>query len=160
MDIETLKSLLWKDGKKNQYKFDEVLKWIKEHEKIIGELHIGSDSHIIGKNAIFATAICILCHNKERKYFFVKNKMSKIKMNKLFYRLNAEVMLSLIVSLEIKALALPSPQFVHIDCNSNPKYKSEKYKGILINMIKAHGFKVKIKPDSWASFAVADRHAK
>ena len=45
---------------------------------------------------------------------------------------------------------------IHLDVNSNLRYKSAKYKDELVGLVAAQGFNALIKPDSWAATTVAD----
>lgn len=46
---------------------------------------------------------------------------------------------------------------ISIDVNSDSKYKSGRYKDMLVGMVVAYGFECFIKPDAWASSKVADK---
>jgi len=46
---------------------------------------------------------------------------------------------------------------VTIDVNDDIKYKSGRYKDMLVGLILGHGYNAMCKPDAWASSSVADR---
>jgi len=46
---------------------------------------------------------------------------------------------------------------ISIDVNNDDKYKSGRYKDMLVGMVVAYGYECFIKPDAWASSAVADK---
>lgn len=45
---------------------------------------------------------------------------------------------------------------IHLDVNSNLRYKSAKYKDELVGLVAAQGFNALVKPDAWAASSVAD----
>jgi len=45
---------------------------------------------------------------------------------------------------------------IHLDVNSNLKYKSAQYKEELVGLVAAQGFNALTKPDAWAASCVAD----
>jgi len=49
---------------------------------------------------------------------------------------------------------------IHIDIGSGEKSKTRRYVDEFSGWVRSTGLKCKIKPDSWASFAVADKHTK
>ena len=46
---------------------------------------------------------------------------------------------------------------IHLDINSNLRYRSSQYKNELIGLVSSQGFQCLIKPDAWAASGAADR---
>ena len=49
---------------------------------------------------------------------------------------------------------------IHVDANSDERWKSSDYVHDLIGMVVGQGFRCKIKPNAWAAMSVADKHSK
>jgi predicted RNase H-related nuclease YkuK (DUF458 family) len=45
---------------------------------------------------------------------------------------------------------------ISIDVNNDSKYKSGRYKDMLVGMVVGYGYEALVKPDSWAASSVAD----
>lgn len=147
----------WFDPSGNSFTFSEIVEKVHASKKEC-EIHVGSDSHIIGSRLILAVAICIYKPGKGGTYFFSRTISPRKQSRNLGLRLNEEVAASIFVA---EALSLQAQNiFVHADVSSNPKHKSFKYAHQICSFIKGMGYTFKIKPDSWASSSVADSHAK
>ena len=148
----------WNTGKGMPVSFSKIIDLIRMGS--YSSVHIGTDSQI-KKNAInYATAICIINPNMGGRYFFQKTLEMKYHNLSLGLRLQKEVYHSIDVAQDIQRhIDIPNI-FIHIDVNEKPQFTSSRYAKQLINHVKSMGYAYFIKPDSWASFAVADRHTK
>ena len=76
------------------------------------------------------------------------------------YRLLKEVSNSIDIALMLRK-KIPNKQItIHIDVNENQKHKSSAHTKRLVSFVKAMGFVCETKPNSWASFSVADKFTK
>ena len=132
------------------------------------QLWVGTDSHLIGRDFVFATAL-VMCRDADsstervRLYYVTRFKVPAKHYGKgkdaLRRRLMDEVQASVSLSLRITAQTGKKP-VIHADLNPSEQFKSGKYARQLQNYVKGCGFDVEIKPNAWASSGVADKHSK
>tara|TARA_Y100000310_G_C20605386_1_gene775221 strand:+ start:54 stop:533 length:480 start_codon:yes stop_codon:yes gene_type:complete len=153
----------WKTANKNVILSKDILVILREvikhkNHKII----IGTDSVKLGKAFIFANAICIINDNEyyNRRYFYTRKKINSHQFYSLYTRLLKETTDSIeIANFLVENLNNPNIE-IHADINNNKKYKSAKYKNMIISYINAYGFCCKIKPDSFVASGIADAYTR
>jgi len=130
-----------------------VLDWLRHHPN--GEIHIGCDSKKRGKRVKYSTVICL--RNVGRG-------VSELYCNEIetappddYSRLWNEVTRAVNVAEELKSLCKIT---VHVDINSNPKYRSHRLYDASIGLINSMGFEGVGKPLSWAATCGAHRHCQ
>jgi len=69
-----------------------------------GELHVGSDSHMIAGEWLFATAACIYFEGTGGTFYYRKSREQKSAFSSLYSRLLHETTLSIFAAEEIKLL--------------------------------------------------------
>lgn len=122
---------------------------------------VGTDSHASSSNYHFVTVICVLNVGKGGTYYL----KSCLEPRKVFngsqkMRLQEEVTKSLIVAFEVEKELLMKPE-VHID--ASPAYKKEfssSFSDLLKGYVLSSGFDAILKPDSFVSNCVADKHTR
>jgi predicted RNase H-related nuclease YkuK (DUF458 family) len=147
----------WKSGRGENYSINEIFAKIKSLQPI--EVHIGSDSQVIKKNITYVTAICLVWPGNGGVYFIKKSKTPKKNHNNLQSRLFEEVHRSIDIANKVKN-ETGKDIMVHIDVSQQMIHKSSKYAKALSNYVLAMGYDYLLKPNSWASGSVADRHTK
>lgn len=130
-----------------------VQQWLQKHPQ--GELYVGCDSKKIGKKVKYSTVIC---------FWNVGHGVHEIFQNEVvpapkdaYTRLWDEVTRAVNVADELKDLARIT---VHVDINSNPKYRSHNLYDASIGLITSMGFNAAGKPHSWAASCGAHRHCQ
>ena len=154
---------MWKTGKRKLIDFDNILHIIKEVSKYKDhKVIVGSDSVKIGKEFIFANAICIINTDQfyDRRYFYNREKTESKSYINLYDRLLKETSDSINIASLIKGLNKRVNIEIHVDVNWNSIHKSSKYKNMLIGYVKGCGFECKIKPDSFVASGIADVHTR
>lgn len=141
---------------------DEMLLKIKEHTAQGGGIYIGTDSHLLKDEFVFATVICL--HNKERRnggtYFYHKEKVKAGKFGSLVNRILHEVSKSVEIGLALREKNVENIE-LHIDASApNVGNATSKFSDMLSGFAKGAGFDFKIKPEAWASSSIADKHGK
>ena len=131
--------------------------FIKSHSE--AEFFIGTDSQTEKSKCTLTTAL-IAYHWGAGGSIIIHTQKVPIFMS-LRQKLIAEAMRSL----ETAWYADPkipeeSTIVIHIDVNSNLKWKSGQYKNELVGMVMAQGFLCKCKPDAWGASKVSDRKCK
>ena len=139
-----------------------MLDHIKKHILNNGKLYIGTDSTLDFKKCTFATTICL--HGADLQqggtYFWKRIKTNPKRFSQISTRMFKETSYSVEVALNLMDRYPLACIELHLDIASQPKEKTFKYVESLTGYVKGSGFNCKIKPDSWASSSVADKHSK
>lgn len=130
-----------------------VKSWLAKHPK--GRIFVGCDSKVRGKLTKYSTAICLWNIGKGVSEIY-KNEVVPTPSDD-YTRLWTEVEKAVAIAEKLKDLA---PITVHVDINSNPKYRSHKLYDASIGLINALGFEGVGKPFSWAASCGAHRHCQ
>lgn len=130
-----------------------VANWLKEHPD--GRVFVGCDSKVRGKFTKYSTAICL---------WNIGRGVSEIYQNEVvatpldeYTRLWTEVEKAVAVAEKLRGLGEIT---VHVDINSNPKYRSHQLYDASIGLIQSLGFEGAGKPYSWAASCGAHRHCQ
>lgn len=123
------------------------------------EVHVGSDSQLVGGMWRVATVICIYNPGRGGIYFFSKKIEKKDMFRSLEERLLSEVAESLETADMIRSLK-DIKVCVHADVNSDSSAKSQKTMTRVISYVNAMGYECLVKPKAWASTTIADKHTR
>ena len=122
------------------------------------EVFVGSDSHMLGGQWVFATVIAAYQPGKGGRFLYIRDNAKRNDFRHLGQRLTEETLRSIQVATEIKEKFGREPE-VHLDLNTSV-HKSSKYVKELTAMVGAYGFKCQVKPNSWVSSTLADKSAR
>jgi len=145
----------WFGGNGKEYTKEQVLEELRKYAP--SRIYVGCDSQMYNNRLIFALAICVT--DSGARYWVRRSIESPDAYPSLSMRLINEVVEACTVSDELRN-TLNIPITVHADVSEGKKNRSSKVQKRVVNYIKAMGFDYAIKPDSWASFSVADKHSK
>lgn len=131
----------------------------------VAEIHIGTDSQQRGIHTEYVTVVVALRPAKGARVFYSREKVTRIKS--LRERLHKEVWMSTELGMELTA----SPDIgenpfemieltIHVDANPDERFKSSEYVQELAGLVVGQGFRVLLKPDSWAASHCADHAVK
>ena len=142
----------------NKDMFQEISQYIREG----GKVFVGTDSQIGSAGCVFVTAICLhkACGKRYATYFYHRSKEKETYRGKLRFRIMKEVQKSVDVSLEILELYPNSDIEIHVDIGKTSRSQTRTFVDPVRGWLTGVGFGCKIKPNSWASSAVADHHTK
>ncbi len=134
------------------------------------DVHVGTDSQQNGVWTDYVTVLVVLTPSKGGRAFYTKERVTRIRG--LRERLSREAYKSTELAMELTATpdvgstlalmdgdgALPQPNAlsVHLDINPDARHKSSQYVQELVGLVVGQGFKVLLKPDSWAASHAAD----
>ena len=143
--------------------FDDIIITLKSHTEQGGKIFIGTDSILSKDHCVFARAICL--HGAKDQsggtYFISRKKENSKAFKILVSRMLAEVQRTIDIALKISDSCPNSSIELHIDISgSSEQGETGKYADMLTGYARSTGYPFKIKPDSWASSSVADRHSK
>ncbi len=122
-------------------------------------VYVGTDSQQDGQKTQFVTVVVILEPRRGGRAFYTVESVPRIKS--LRERLLKEVWMSVQLAIEISPFVNEASELeVHVDANTNTKFKSSAYVKELTSMVVSQGFNCKLKPDAWAAMHVADHVVK
>lgn len=127
--------------------------WLKEHPR--GEIYVGCDSKVRGKKSKYSTVICFWDVGKGVQEIHNTEIIPAPKDS--YSRLWEEVTRAVNTAYLLKDIGKIT---VHIDINSNPKYRSHKLYDASIGLITSMGFEGEGKPFSWAATSGAHKHCQ
>lgn len=122
------------------------------------EIFVGSDSHMLGGQWVFATVIAAYWPGRGGRFLYVRENANKRQFMHLGQRLTEETLRSIQVASEIKETFGRDAE-VHLDLSTS-LHRSSKYVKELTAMVVAYGFKCQVKPHSWVSSTLADKSAR
>jgi hypothetical protein len=143
--------------------FVEILETLKTHTRKGGKIFVGTDSILNKDSCVFAKAICL--HGADGQSggtYFISRKKEKPKSFKtLATRMLAEVQKTVDTALKISKSCPEASIELHLDISASIENgETGKYADMLTGYARSAGFPFKVKPESWASSSVADRHSK
>lgn len=121
---------------------------------------IGTDSQKKGSQVVFITVIVVYRKGKGGTYYLRQDKVSKpISLKEKIYK---EATMSLEVADILRNLTANKEIYgnleIHVDVGENGETK--KLIKEIINFVSERGYKIFVKPNSFAASKVADRHTK
>ena len=152
----------WFSGSGKTVEFDDIICEVVHHHGKNGKIFIGTDSHKSGRDFIFATVICLhgSALQSGGKYFFTRQKIKAKKFGSLYHRVFYETQKSIEVGEIFREMCLDGIE-VHLDISSSASHAAtSSFSDSIRGYVDSAGFQNKIKPNSWASFSIADKHAK
>ena len=152
----------WRTPDGSRITRSEMLCKIKQHNSQGGSIFIGTDSHLLKCEFIFASVVCL--HNEEKRnggsYFYQREKIDASKFGSLVNRILHEVNLSVEVGLTLREENVKNIE-LHIDASApDAGNATSRFSDMLSGYAKGAGFEVKIEPHAWSSSSIADKHAK
>lgn len=135
----------------------DINDFIKDHSE--AEFYIGTDSQTRNLRCTLTTAV--IAYHWGRGGTIAIHTQRVPRFNSLRQKLIAEAMRSLETAWYVNPkIPEESEIVIHVDVNSNLKWKSGQYKNELVGMIVSQGFLCKCKPDAWGASKVSDRKCK
>ena len=152
----------WYTGSGYEIEYEELLKLIEGHVGNQGKIYIGTDSFLNKDKCVFATAICFHKGGLQGgRYFFQRNIAKAKQFKALLARILAEVEKTIFFASKIHEAYPDADIELHLDIGaSTAKGETAKYSDMLTGFARATGFVCKVKPESWASSSIADKHSK
>lgn len=153
--MKLIKEPCWRDYHGREIKDYEALvaEWLYTYRH--AELYVGCDSKVRGRWVKYSTVICLWVVGRGVREIY-RNETEKAPPDS-YTRLWNEVTRAVEVADNLKDLGKIT---VHVDINSNPKYRSYQLYDASIGLITSMGFKGAGKPFSWAASCGAHRHCQ
>lgn len=153
----------WNTGSHTTKTIHEVVEIAKNYISKGAKIFIGSDSFKTNKKITFATAICLYGESSPSRYFFVRENVDKKHFNNLSSRITEEARRSIEIAEYLLAFEKINTNNIeiHLDVSAvNLNNGTSKFSDMLKGYVNGYGLECRIKPNAWASQAVADRHSK
>ena len=131
---------------------DYVRDAINVEEKV--RLYIGTDSHNRGDVTVYGTVIVIHYGNRGGHVIYSKEVVPRIRDT--FSRLWKEVDLSVQVAEELKAGGVATVDYIDLDYNPDPKYRSNSVLRSAVGYVESMGYVARVKPGAHAASYAAD----
>ena len=141
--------------------YDDLVKRIEKLTLEGYDVFIGTDSQVIKTKLSIVTCVCLYKNGTGKsQIFYVKNRLPAKNYPTLRSRMLFEAYKSLEAALDVDPYAA-GRLTVHLDIGSDfKKCKTAKFKKELQILVRSQGLGCEVKPNSWASSAVADRFTK
>jgi predicted RNase H-related nuclease YkuK (DUF458 family) len=151
--------LFWKrlSDKKEVELLSYLQQWIAENP--LHKIYIGRDSHNQGNKTIFATVI-VLHYGVGGGGHVLFEKTSVERIQDRYNRLWKEVELSVAAAQLLLEFGLSKPDYIDIDLNPDPKFKSNSVLRAAVGLIESLGIKARYKTTSPWAISVADSLCK
>lgn len=117
-------------------------------------IYIGTDSQTIGDKTIYVTVVVLHYGNTGGHVLY--NKFSVPRIKDTWTRLWNEVVYSLDVAEEMYKAGLPKADYIDLDYNPDPIYRSNSVLRSALGYVESMGYKVRTKPNAPAASCVAD----
>lgn len=118
------------------------------------KIYVGTDSQNIGASTIYATVIVFHNSGKGGHVLFSKQVLPKI--TDRWTRLWKEVEFSIEAAEQFKVEGVPNVEYIDLDLNPDPKYKSNQVLRSAIGYVESMGYKARVKPNAMIASCVAD----
>jgi uncharacterized protein len=140
---------------------NEFKKLIANYVAMGCKVYIGTDSMLYGDSCNFATVVAF--HNNDirvAKYLYKRFKVSSPTYTDLQTKITEEVSLAIQAAQMVIGCCPDAKIEVHVDIGRNKKNKTRGLLPMVSGWVSGMGFDLRIKPESWASSAIADCHTK
>tara|TARA_R100000049_G_C1885277_1_gene40250 strand:+ start:42 stop:512 length:471 start_codon:yes stop_codon:yes gene_type:complete len=155
-------SVNWCSGDGCDVSFSDIVLDVESHISTGGNIFIGTDSMLQADGCVFVTAICLHGAPGQQggRYYFRRSKKRRKAYHELKPRIMHEVSNSIDLGMIFSEMHPDTEIEIHVDVGITSKSKTRPLADMIKGWTRASGFKCKIKPNSWASTAVADKHTK
>ena len=139
-------------GEKLPNAFDYIKEYINTHKDT--QIIIGTDSQNKSKNTVYSTVIVLYIPGHGGHCLFRRWKTPKERVRQV--RLLREVEESINIANELVQAGCPRPEYIDLDINPNPKYKSNEVYQTARGWVESMGYEVRFKTLAPLVTTVAD----
>lgn len=137
-------------------KIVSINEFLKSHQDAF--FMIGTDSQNYSKKRLCTFTTVLIAYHLGHGGSVILHRDRVVFIDSMRQRLLLEAMRSLEVAWYMDSKVQSKNVIeIHLDINSNLKYKSAHYKDELIGLVSSQGYRTLIKPNAWAASGAADR---
>lgn len=151
---------IWNSGTGTPHEWAAVLDDIRTSILTGARIFVGADSVKEQKDCIFVVTVCIYNPGAGGRYYFNRFRQPSKTFPSLRARIFQEAGEAIQTTLEILNEIPDAPVEIHLDVNRDKKYATGTFSDQIVGYAKSIGVDCKIKPDSWASSGIADKHTR
>ena len=153
--------MTWVDADGNQRADSFIESEILEYVKLGGVIYVGADSMLYNASCSFASVIAFHDNqNKIAKYFYKKKRVKGNKYADIKLKIIEEVNLAIQCAQFVTSVCPTANVELHVDIGQEKQNLTSKFYNLVKGWVHGLGYKLKVKPNSWASSSVADWHTK
>lgn len=150
----------WNSGIGEIHTWDAVLEDVRNSVAQGAKIFVGADSVKEQKECTFVVTVCIYNPGAGGRYYFNRFKQPTKIFPSLRARIFQEAAEAIETTLALLAEIPQAPVEIHLDVNRDKQYATGTFSEQVIGYAKSIGVDCKIKPDSWASSDIADKHTR
>jgi hypothetical protein len=150
----------WHSGRGQATDWAGVLTDVKESVTNGCRIFVGADSVKEQKDCTFVVTVCIYNPGAGGRYYFKRFKQPTKIFPSLRARIFQEAAEAIEVTLRLLGEIPDAPVEIHLDVNRDKQYATGTFSEQIVGYAKSIGVDCKIKPDSWASSDIADKHTR
>jgi predicted RNase H-related nuclease YkuK (DUF458 family) len=150
----------WCSGDGTQVTWDDVMTDVQFAVKEGHRIFVGCDSVKEQKDCTFVVTVCIYNPGAGGRYYFKRFREPTKTFPSLRMRIFREASEAIDVTLTILSVIPNAPVEIHLDVNRDKRYATGSFSDQVVGYAKSIGVDCKIKPDSWASSGIADKHTR
>lgn len=139
-------------GKKIENLTDYIKQYVEEHPGI--QIIVGCDSQNYSKDTVYVTAVVLYTPGHGGHVIFEKERLPKERVRAT--RLMNEVWRSVDTANKICDAGLPKPDYIDIDVNPNPRWKSNEVFESARGLVEGLGYKCRYKSLNVMATCAAD----
>lgn len=150
----------WSSGTGSPHGWSDVLEDIRSSIEAGARIFVGADSVKEQKECTFVVTVCIYNPGAGGRYYFNRFKQPSKIFPSLRARIFQEAGEAIDTTLAILTELPNAPVEIHLDVNRDKKHATGVFSDQVVGYAKSIGVDCKIKPDSWASSGIADKHTR
>ena len=152
--------IAWNSGTGAPHDWAAVLGDIKSSIASGARIFVGADSVNEQKDCTFVVTVCIYNPGAGGRYYYKRFKQPSRIFPSLKARIFQEAAEAIDTTLSILTEIPDAPVEIHLDVNRDKKYATGTFSEQVVGYAKSIGVDCKIKPESWASSGIADKHTR
>jgi predicted RNase H-related nuclease YkuK (DUF458 family) len=150
----------WISGVGQPHTWEDIIGDVRSAIDRGSRIFVGADSMKEQKDCTFVVTVCIYNPGAGGRYYFNRFKQPTKTFPTLRARIFQEAAEAIDVSLQLLAEIPGAPLEIHLDVNRDKRYETGKFSEQVVGYARSIGVECRIKPDSWASSDIADKHTR
>jgi len=153
---------MWNTPSGRELSQEDLLAAIRAAVNEGAKVYVGCDSAVTGNRVCFADVVCL--HGgvgwQGGRYFFKREMVDRRPVSTLKTRITEEANRTVITTSLLMDHIGPESIEIHLDVNRSKQHASSVLAERLSAYARSLGVDVKLKPESWASTTIADKHSR